>query len=64
MGICDQYDALRSRRPYKPGLDHERVVEIIVKGDGRTDPGYFHPVVLSAFEGHDSTFEEIYSTVA
>ncbi len=64
MGICDQYDALRSKRPYKPALSHDRVVEIITQGDGRTDPAHFHPAVLSAFEGHASKFEEIYSTVA
>jgi putative two-component system response regulator len=64
MGICDQYDALRSRRPYKPALDHDRVVEIISKGDGRTDPGHFHPAVLSAFEAHASKFGEIFSAVS
>lgn len=63
MGICDQYDALRSTRPYKPALDHDRVVEIISKGDGRTHPGHFHPAVLSAFESHPSKFEEIYTAV-
>ncbi len=63
MGICDQYDALRSKRPYKSALDHNRVVEIISKGDGRTKPGHFHPAVLSAFEAHTSKFEEVFATV-
>jgi putative two-component system response regulator len=64
MGICDQYDALRSKRPYKNALDHERVIEIILKGDGRTLPGHFHPAVLSAFEDHSSKFNELFSSVA
>jgi putative two-component system response regulator len=64
MGICDQYDALRSKRPYKPALDHDRVMEIISKGDGRTDPRHFHPAVLSAFERHASKFREVFAAVA
>ena len=64
MGICDQYDALRSKRPYKVALDHSRVVEIISKGDGRTKPEHFHPGVLSTFEGNASKFAEVFATVA
>jgi putative two-component system response regulator len=64
MGICDQYDALRSKRPYKAPFDHGRVVEIISRGDGRTHPGHFHPEVLAAFESHASKFEEVFASVA
>ncbi len=60
MNICDQYDALRNRRPYKPSFAHERVMEIIVKGDGRTMPGHFDPEILSAFQRTSNRFAEIF----
>ena len=60
MLLCDQYDALRSKRPYKTALDHETVVGIIEKGDGRTRPGQFCPSVLAAFESCAPEFRSIY----
>ena len=60
MSICDSYDALRSRRPYKKPIGHEETVRIITKGDGRTDPKHFRPEVLSAFLASEARFREIY----
>ncbi len=62
MNICDQYDALRSKRPYKPALPHKKVVEILTKGDGRTLPEHFDPQVVSIFKQIHKKFNDIYES--
>lgn len=59
--ICDQYDALRSKRPYKRPLTHEEVFKIITEGDGRTLPEHFDPDVLNAFKKCEQLFNDIYN---
>jgi putative two-component system response regulator len=60
MNVCDQYDALRSKRPYKPAFPHEKALEIITVGDGRTMPSHFDPAVLDAFKGRVGRFRDIF----
>jgi putative two-component system response regulator len=60
MLLCDQYDALRGQRPYKPPIEHRAVVKILTEGDGRTRPEQFCPAVLDAFESCKDDFERIY----
>jgi putative two-component system response regulator len=45
LAICDVYDALTSRRPYKPPISHELAVGIILEGRGT----HFDPALSDVF---------------
>ena len=57
--LADSYDALRSKRSYKPSFDHDDTCKRILEGDGRTLPQHFDPHVLEAFRATAERFAEI-----
>jgi len=61
--LCDQYDALRSVRPYKPAYEHAAVCDILLNGDGKTRPQHFDPQLLKLFRHLQPRFEEIWNEV-
>lgn len=57
--VADIYDALTSEREYKQAFKHEKAYDIITKGDGRTMPDHFDPIVLEAFKNVATTLKNI-----
>ncbi|NIO16547.1 MAG: response regulator [Deltaproteobacteria bacterium] len=58
--ICDRYDAIRSKRPYKPPVDHKRAVTMITEGNANSKPEHFDPFLLETFISVAGDFESIY----
>ena len=55
VAIADVYDALRSRRVYKPALSHAAALEVMLQ----TSSGQFDPVLIQAFQRCAGDFERI-----
>jgi len=55
MALADVYDALLSKRVYKPAFTHQEATEIILKGRGT----HFDPRVVAAFEACEQRFIDI-----
>ncbi len=60
MALADVYDALISKRIYKPPFTHEKAVDIIREGRGT----HFDPDIVEAFLDIEETFRNIALTFA
>jgi putative two-component system response regulator len=54
MALADVYDALTSKRVYKPAFDHLIASSIIREGSG----SHFDPALVEAFNTHERRFSE------
>lgn len=55
MAVADVYDALTTKRVYKPAFSHEKAVEIILDGRGK----HFDPILVDIFLNIQDEFREI-----
>jgi HD-GYP domain-containing protein (c-di-GMP phosphodiesterase class II) len=63
--LADIYDALRSKRSYKPGFSHQKTHDIILEGDDRFDPrSHLDPRLLDIFSEHHEGFAEIWDSLS
>ena len=58
MALSDVYDALRSKRVYKPAYSHKASVEIISEGRGE----HFDPDLTDLFLRNEDEFNQLYET--
>ena len=55
VALADVYDALTSRRVYKPAMTHAQARDIIVRDSG----SHFDPEIVAAFLSHEGEFDGI-----
>ena len=60
VAVADVYDALVSKRVYKPGMSHEDASRIIEEGAGK----HFDPRVVAAFLARQEDFQHIAVTMS
>jgi HD-GYP domain-containing protein (c-di-GMP phosphodiesterase class II) len=57
MAVADVYDALISKRVYKPAFSHEKAMGIIIEGSGI----HFDPVLVTVMERIEANIVDIAS---
>lgn len=57
--VCDVYDALRSKRPYKPAFSHAQAIEIM-----KQETHKFDPDVFAIFEEENLKFAEVFEDIS
>ena len=55
VAVADVYDALTTRRVYKPAFSHQKAREIILEGSGN----HFDPVIVQAFLDTEEAFLQV-----
>ncbi|MBI4579786.1 MAG: response regulator [Planctomycetes bacterium] len=55
MAVADVYDALTSRRVYKPPFPHEKACQIIYEGAGK----HFDPTLVEVFREREQEFADL-----
>lgn len=55
MAVADVYDALISKRVYKPAFTHEKAKEILMEGSG----SHFDPTIIKSFLAQEDTIKAI-----
>lgn len=59
LAVADVYDALRSRRPYRPALSHNSAMQVMTQGS----PGKFDPQLIEILKQIGGKFEEIFTKI-
>ncbi|MGO9111476.1 MAG: HD domain-containing phosphohydrolase [Thermoguttaceae bacterium] len=60
VALADVYDALTTKRVYKPAFSHEKAAAIIREGRSR----HFDPDIVDAFEANEARFVAIWNELA
>lgn len=55
VALADVYDALTSKRVYKPAFDHEKARHLILEGSGKQ----FDPDIVAAFVAREADFRQV-----
>jgi PAS domain S-box-containing protein len=56
LAICDVYDALRSKRPYKEAMNHQDSLKELLLGKGK----HFNPIIVETFMFCEKDIEQVY----